>query len=75
MELRFVYVREEYGVGQVSGVGRYRSTRHLGFEVADPSGRHGWPAIVRWPGKGGTIYNGMQYEFGIDPFPKWTFVW
>ena len=76
VELRWVYVREENGVGPVSGVGRYRSTRHIGFEVADPSGRHGWPAIVRWPGKGGTVYNGMQYEFSLPcfPMPKWTFV-
>ena len=71
VELRWVYVREENGVGPVSGVGRYRSTRHIGFEVADPSGRHWWPAIARLH-----LYNGMQYEFSIPcfPMPKWTFV-
>ena len=75
VELRWVYVSEENGVGPVSGVGRYRSTKHIGFEVADPSGRHGWPAIVRWPGHG-IVYHWMQVEFGLGSsqgWPKWTF--
>ena len=69
VELRWVYIREENGVGPVSGVGRYRSTRHIGFEVADPSGRHGWPAIARFH-----LYNGVWYEFGMGQEPEWTFV-
>ena len=54
------------------GVGAYRSTRHLGFEVADPSGRHGWPAIVQEPGHG-IAYHWAEVEFALGPTPKWTF--
>ena len=72
VELRYVYVREEYGRGTVRGVGAYRSTRHLGYEVADPSGRHGWPAIVAEPGRG-LAYHWSQMEFAVGRTPKWTF--
>ena len=75
VRVRHVYVREEYGEGPVRGVGAYRSTRHLGFEVVDPSGRHGWPAIVQEPGRG-IAYHWAEVEFGIgSPWhrPKWVF--
>ena len=70
-----MYVREEYGAGPVRGVGAYRSTRHLGFEVVDPSGRHRWPAIVQEPGRG-IAYHWAEVEFGVgSPLhrPKWVF--
>ena len=72
VRVRNVYVREEYGEGPVQGVGAYRSTRHLGFEVADPSGRHGWPAIVQEPGNG-IAYHWAEVEFAMGTRPKWTF--
>ena len=52
-----------------------RSTRHLGFEVVDPSGRHGSPAIVQEPGHG-IAYSWAEVEFVMSSpwdHPKWVF--
>ena len=75
VQVRYVYRRKEYGEGPVQGVGAYRSTTHLGWEVVDPSGRHGWPEVVQVAGRG-IAYLWAEVEFVMSsPWdrPKWAF--
>ena len=52
VRLRCVYERVEYGQPCVGGVNGLRSTRHLGYEVVDHSGRHVYPAATLEPDRG-----------------------
>ena len=64
--------RVEYGEGPVQGVGAFRRTTHLGWEVVDRSGRHGWPEVVQVPGRG-ISYHWAEMEFAMGTTPKWVF--
>ena len=70
VRVRDVYERVEYGEGTVLGVGAFRRTTHLGYEVVDLSGRHGWPEVVEVRGRG-IFYDVAEIEFAMDT-TKWS---
>ena len=72
VRVRQVYERVEYGEGPVQGVGAFRRTTHLGYEVVDLSGRHGWPEVVEVRGRG-IFYDAAEIEFAMDTSPRWVF--
>ena len=71
VQVRYVYRREEYGEGPVQGVGAFKGTTNLGWEVVDPSGRDGWPVIVQVAGQG-IAYHWAEMEFAMGTVPKWV---
>ena len=62
---RRIYEWVEFGhpFGGDGGMLGVRSTRHLGFEVRDRSGRHGYPTAS--PLTGGTCYHVIFVEFDM----------
>ena len=49
-----------------------RSTSHVGYEVRDHSGRHGYPATTHDPDRG-SWYHAMELEFAMVTRPNWVF--
>ena len=71
VRLRNVYERVEYGHPFAGGVNGFRSTRHLGYEVRDHSGRHGYPAVTRGPDRW-MWYTAMELEYSMITRPNWV---
>ena len=74
MSLRGFYDRVEFWPGEIGQWG-VRRTTHIGFEVRDRSGRHGFPTTSPLVAKTrfGTSYHFMVVEFEMGRRAQWVF--